>query len=303
MMRKKVFLLSLVLISTFVVSGCSVLQKANKKTGLQITTEGSQAAVFLNDQYVNNTPFVDKNLQPGKYSVRLEPTEEGLAPYETTITLRAGALSAIVWKFGETIELSSGSIYEMEVIESSHASFSVQTIPDNAIFKLDDQPGELTPFIIDELSAGDHSYEVVAASYLPLKHTVQLTSGYRTNVVVKLARDPAHFVNVNQLENEYASQSAYIDAVTIPEATAEPTASISASLNTISRVKILTTTTGWLRVRSSPSSSGEELAQVDTGEVFPHQKTENGWHQIEYESGKMGWVSGQYSEVLPPVAN
>ncbi len=61
-------------------------------------------------------------------------------------------------------------------------------------------------------------------------------------------------------------------------------------------VKILTTPTGWLRVRSEPNTSGTELAKVDPDEEFPLVDEQTDWFKIEYEDGEEGWISSQYAE-------
>jgi len=64
----------------------------------------------------------------------------------------------------------------------------------------------------------------------------------------------------------------------------------------------LSTPTGFLRVRSEPSTAGEEVAQVDPGDRFPYLETDEdtGWFKIEYEDGEEGWVSNQYAKKVEP---
>ena len=63
-------------------------------------------------------------------------------------------------------------------------------------------------------------------------------------------------------------------------------------------VEILSTPTGFLRVRSEPSTAGEEVAQVEPGDRFPYldKDEDTGWFKIEYEDGEEGWVSNQYAK-------
>ena len=58
------------------------------------------------------------------------------------------------------------------------------------------------------------------------------------------------------------------------------------------------TPTGFLRVRSEPSSIAKEIGQVEPGNVyyFLEQDTVTGWLKIEYEEGKEGWISSQYAK-------
>jgi uncharacterized protein YgiM (DUF1202 family) len=55
---------------------------------------------------------------------------------------------------------------------------------------------------------------------------------------------------------------------------------------------------GFLRVRKEPSSTSDEVGQVDPGKTFEIiDDKDTGttiWFKIEYSSGEYGWVSGSY---------
>ncbi|MCX6704567.1 MAG: SH3 domain-containing protein, partial [Candidatus Woesebacteria bacterium] len=68
-------------------------------------------------------------------------------------------------------------------------------------------------------------------------------------------------------------------------------------------IEILSTPTGFLRVRSGPGATGSEIAQVKPGDryLFLDEDVATGWVKIQYEApaaglpnGIEGWVSGQY---------
>ena len=61
------------------------------------------------------------------------------------------------------------------------------------------------------------------------------------------------------------------------------------------KVTILDTPTGWLRVRSEPSTAGTEVAKVDPGKEFPFLEEDGEWYKIEYASGQIGWISSEYA--------
>jgi uncharacterized protein YgiM (DUF1202 family) len=71
-------------------------------------------------------------------------------------------------------------------------------------------------------------------------------------------------------------------------------------------VEILSTPTGFLRVREEPSSLGKEIGQVEPGKNYVLVETDEktGWFKIEYlpaqagEDGKVGWISNQYAKKL-----
>jgi hypothetical protein len=61
--------------------------------------------------------------------------------------------------------------------------------------------------------------------------------------------------------------------------------------------KIKTTPLGWLRVRKSPDLSGEELAKVNTGEIYNVLEKTSGWVKIKVSETLEGWVSETYVEL------
>jgi uncharacterized protein YgiM (DUF1202 family) len=65
-------------------------------------------------------------------------------------------------------------------------------------------------------------------------------------------------------------------------------------------VEILTTPTGFLRVRETASTTGTELAQVNPGDKFAYNADEStaSWYQIEYTKGKWGFVSSTYAKLV-----
>ena len=61
-------------------------------------------------------------------------------------------------------------------------------------------------------------------------------------------------------------------------------------------MKINSPDIGWVRVREEASTASEELTKVDHNDTFPLKNSDSGWYQIEYETGKLGWISGKYAE-------
>ena len=114
---KYITLTTLLVISTMFLSACNPFAK--KKAGLQVMTNDIPASVFLDGQYIEKTPYIGKELQPGNYLLKIQPDDSNLTSYETTINLRSGLLSVVIWKPGNRPETSGGVIYEMEKLSSS----------------------------------------------------------------------------------------------------------------------------------------------------------------------------------------
>ena len=71
--------------------------------------------------------------------------------------------------------------------------------------------------------------------------------------------------------------------------------SASANLNK-PRVQILSTPTGFLRVRQDSSVAGLEIAQVKPGESYELIDEKTGWFEIKLTDGKLGWISSSYAK-------
>jgi hypothetical protein len=302
--------------SSIVLSGCSLPFRKQAVSGLQVTTEGFQASVLLNGKEVSKTPYSDQNLKPGTYTLKMEPDGADLSPYETTLTLYPGTLAVVNWQFGESVETSGGVIYEMEPLKKKKdAQLSLTSIPDGAIVKVDDTSQGFTPVLLKSLTAGSHRFHVTLPSYKEEQQVVNIVEGFQMNVIVKLAKQRASTLpNGDDLESASDSAEASGSArtasssatsrktSTTPTKTPTPssrnaTSSASRSSSSEGSVKIKETGTGWLRVRSEPKTSGTELAKVDVGKSYPFSSTQDGWYEIEYESGKTGWVIGTYVTV------
>lgn len=59
-------------------------------------------------------------------------------------------------------------------------------------------------------------------------------------------------------------------------------------------IKVNSTPTGYLNVRSKASTSSELITKINPGEVYVFTTKQNGWYSIQLTDGRVGWVSGQY---------
>lgn len=298
-----------VLLSTGVLlSACNPLE-AKLKAGLQVmTTNDEPASLFLDGQYLNKTPFIAKDIQPGTYTLRIEPENSDLVAHETTITLRRGLLSVVMWKPANRPELSGGATYEMEKLANSKdTQLSIITIPDNAVVKIDGASQGFSPTTLDEISPGSHEFEVSLPSYETQKHTLNMVAGHHVTITVKLAKaaiDTEATPPPSPAATDSAVPSATSSSAANPSKTASPSASGRALTISGPRVRIKPTDFYYngqesLRVRATPGNDGAELGFAPVGSEYPYlnQRT-NGWYKITFASQE-GWVSGQFAELLP----
>lgn len=299
----------IVFFSAIILAGCNIPFRKKVVSGLQITTDGVPAAVFLNGAKVGSTPYSDQELEPGSYTVRIEPEDSELAEYETSVMLYPSTLAVMNWNLGKTTETSGGVVYELEPIKKKKESnLSIASIPDGAIVKVDDESQGFTPVLMKELTPGTHRFQVSLPSYKEEAKSVNIAEGFQMNVTVKLAKE-----NIAVAEDEVvvasdeASASVSAEVATLsptptpkgtkktsPTPTPKSSSSKTSAATAGQTVLIKETGTGWLRVRETPSSGGKELAKVDVGETFAFFEKQDGWYQIEYEKGEKGWVSAKY---------
>ena len=222
---KRGLLVVLLLVASIFFSGCQQILERHSKSGLQVITDDIPAAVFLDGQYLNSTPLIEKELKPGQYTLKIEPTDQTLQPYETDITLRKGLLTVVTWKPAERPELAGGVIYEMEKLnDTGAAEVSFVTIPEGAIITLEGKDKEFSPIVFPDVSPGNRSFEISLPSYETQSHTIYVQPGFRMVVRVKLAKLQAVPTAVEQAETESTPSPPATPSATIqPTSSATPT--------------------------------------------------------------------------------
>lgn len=254
------------------------------KAGLHVRTNGVPASLFLDGEFLDKSPYINKKIQPKEYILRIEPDSAEYAPYELPVTLHKGTIAVVDWTPGKSTETSGGAVYEME--KGGRATQLVfHTIPDGAIMSIDGGEKQFSPLILNDVSEGDYALEASLPSYQTQQHSVRVLSGHRVTVTVILGKAEA--------ENRRGASG---------ETPAEPTTpeNQEASAITGPRVQIVTTNFFFnnqevLRVREAPSPAGRELGFAPVGNSYPYLAEQTGWFQIEFE-GTPGWVSAQFSQ-------
>ncbi len=310
-MRKKAayfFLIALLLL----VSGSVYLLnpfKKEPKSGLQVITNNGAASLFLNDQYLDKTPYINKDIVPGKYSLRIVPDDENLAEYETPVELNPGVLTVVTWNPGPTIEASSGVIYELIKLDSAKKSeVAIISNPDGALIKFDNQDQEFTPLLLPSVEPGLHEYQASLPAYDSHKHSVNVVKGYRLNINLKLAKtqqaiSPNEASSVNNEEQTATSSAQAVEATASADQDESGRGQTELEAEqkqiTINPTNFFQEDTEVLRVRNEPSVQGEEVGYVQTGQTYSFLTQENNWYQLEFTDAvdgevKTGWVSGEF---------
>jgi len=314
------WLILLVLIASFSFSGCLAQIDKRQYAGLQVTTNDLPATLYLDGEYLSDTPVKRNDLKPGTYTLKIQPEDPTYVPYEVPIQLRKGLLTAVTWLPGTRPELGGGVIYELEKLPNrTQTELIVTSIPDGAIVKVDGGDLEFAPIIKSELLPGKHDISVTLPSYVEQNHTLNLVAGHRLSVLVKLAKTPeslgltiptpsADAMLTATASGQAATGSGALAAASsqsgpTPIRSAQPTAGNLSNLgNNSQQVLILPTNffqdgTEVVRVRSASTSASAEVGFATVGERYPYLNEENAaWIKIDL-NGKAGWINKTYAEL------
>lgn len=290
-MRRKIGILLITLgLITFVVIGARfVLSKQAPKTGVLKINSNPVSSIFLNDVHVGRTPYED-TVAAGEYTVKLVPESvvEQATSWQGKTKVAPNLLTYINRDLSSSELQSAGEVLWLERITSNSSELTVTTIPDGASVLLDEQTKGTTPLTITDVSPGDHSLVVTSPGFVTRTLKIRSTAGYKLNSSIQLALSPLG--DVKREDEDEATTSGELE----DEATG------SADLAQLEKpyVIISDTPTGFLRVRADATITAEELGLVNPGEEYSIIDAKDGWYQIQFDDEEVGWVSGQYVEVV-----
>ncbi len=263
-------------ISAFLVR--SILFPSSAAAGLLISSEPT-AVVFVNSKEVGHTPF-DQKFPPGEVSIKLVPQNSTLPPFETKLRLVQGAYSVIRRTFAASEDYVANEIVSLVSQPGKSSGLSVITTdPDSVSISIDGQPQGFTPLSLNPITPTDHEISLTAAGYEPKTIKIRPQVGYLLQISAKLAVSS-------------------ISAVPTPPSSAS--ASASPSLTEAKSVTILSTPTGFLRVREQPGRNYAEVGRVSPGDKLNLLSTKEDWYEIKLpasSSTSSGWISSEYAKI------
>ncbi len=277
-MKKFLYILLPFLAAVLIFSIIMFLLTGNKdKGGLQVTSK-PESKVYLNGKLLGQAPLCKAPfcnppgfIDAGAYTIKLIPIEGNFEPFEQKITVSSKVLTVVDRNFDET-GLSSASIITLTSIENKKdAQISVISFPDSSEVFLDNNLQGQTPILLKNITQSDHELKLSKEGYKDKIVRIRAILGYKLEALVFLGINP-----------EVASASA------------EMISSLSAALG--SKVLILQTPTGFLRVREDASISSNEIGQVKPGEIYPLLDEKTGWFQIQLNDDTKGWISSDYAK-------
>ena len=250
------------------------------KGALQVTSNPI-SKVYADGKLIGQTPLcrcqADEMLSAGVHTIRMVPIQGNLEPFEEKITITPSVLTVVDRTFGPGAS-SQGSVISLSPISNKKdAQLLIVSFPDSSQVSLDSNPSGSTPLLLDNITASDHEIKVTKDGYQSKTLRVKAIQGYKLEALVFLG------VNLNA-----ATSSAL--PVASPSATPAPTSTAQI------QVTILSTPTGFLRVRSGPSLGDSQIGTVNPGEKYTYIDEKNGWYEIKLNNGQPGWISSQYAQ-------
>ena len=251
--------------------------KSGSSNGALQITSSPESKVYLGDKYLGVTPLCKceaSDMQPaGDYTIRLVPNGNDYPEFQEKINITSGVLTVVDRKFGKD-SLSEGAVISLTPLtDKKKADLLVVSIPSKSEIFLDNNKIGETPFLFNNPTESDHSLKVTKEGYKEKNIRIRTPLGYRLTVTL--------YLSITDVVSQ-ASPSASVSAAPTPT-------------QAVSKVAILNTPTGFLRVRGSASIGSAEIARVSPPEVYELVTEQTGWYQIKLKDGTLGWISSQYA--------
>lgn len=219
------------------------------------------AKVFLNNNEVGMTPYKDTNLSAGTIKIKVVDASSS-AQWEGNVKLSGGTLTVVNRDIATNSAEASGEIISLD----KGKGVAVTTSPAGATVSVDGENKGSTPLFITDLAIGEHQFLFSKENYLKRSVRAVLTDGYTLTLNIDLA----------ELESVF------------PQSTAAP-------ISTVQQLIVKQTPTGFLRIRSTPSTDGDEVGRVAPGDSLTlEEETNTSWWKVKTSDEKEGFVSTQY---------
>ncbi|KKS45600.1 MAG: Serine/threonine protein kinase [Candidatus Gottesmanbacteria bacterium GW2011_GWA2_42_18] len=270
-----IIIIGIVLIGAGIYFGRDFLPKLTSSQGELHVESQPETTVFVNDENKEKTPITQK-IDPGQYEVKLVPDDQAaISTWQQSVTVNPGTQTFIKALLGDTSTTSSWEVIILEKLSGNETELSVSSATDASELYINGNFKGTSPLSFQDIAEGEHEIRLTAPGFAEKKIKVNVTQGYKLTVRTQLA-----LVDESQMTQEQEGEK---------PAQAEDDGALGTLL-------ITSPTTGWLRVRSEPTTSGEEVGRIDDGEKVTYFTDKDGWYEVEYEEGKKGWISGDYAE-------
>ena len=271
---KRILLFTLGIFITIVIFsiGLFFINRSSGKGALQVTSD-PESKVYIDGKLLGQTPFCrcefKDMISSGDYELRLVPSIGNFEPFEQKIQIFPKVLTVVDRSFLEGPNSSASIITLKKLTDKNEIGLSVVSIPGGAKVYIDNNLSGETTLNLKNITESDHELKLTKDGYSEKSIRIRSVKGFKLEALVFLG----------------------LSEVATSSATPPPETNLS-----VSKVLILKTPTGFLRVRDNPSLGGNQIGQVLPDEEYDFISEQNGWFEIKLKDGKTGWVSGQYSK-------
>jgi hypothetical protein len=191
-MSKKFLCLSIIALFLLTFTGTTCYHYFNKSTNLghlYLTVSGGTATILLDQQTIGPAPIKDFTANGGWYTLDIVTDNY---TYSTPIRLHPQTATIVDWRLSDTLENSSGIIYELISLNSTTApaQLEVTTIPSQTLFTINQDPtSHFAPTKITDLPAGNHQLTANLPGHNTFTAPFVLTDGYLLKITINLATD------------------------------------------------------------------------------------------------------------------
>lgn len=284
--------LIVLLTASILLAGCS-LPFGGKKAGIQITAN-PQASVFMDNKSLGQTPVYQNGQKPGTYNIKISASDTTLSPWEGKVTLNPGVLTVIDRQLASDPAKAHGYTLSFETLTNKTATeVNLISFPDTVSVTVDGAPVGFTPFKSDSIAAGAHAFTLTSPGYQDLIVKASVLAGQRLVISAQLGTQD---IVPTPTPTPLATPSATLTPSAV-EITPQPKQSTSSAVPKPYVEILATPDNNHLKVRSENVIGNNIIAIVNTGDKFPYLQTSGSWYQIEYLTGKKGWVSTTYAKL------
>lgn len=259
--------------------------KENPENSLVVISEPSGAEVYLDGTKIGVTPFSSQNISTGDYELKISHT--GYEPQVARISVNKG------YTLNGSIKLFPYPILET-ITEFSQYPGLYNLSSDNDAIVSDTQVWAKAVAYWNQtrginIDGVGENKETIFGYFIDFKGNIFDSNG--ENIVTS-----EDFQRLQGAEKGgYLGRS--IDGDNLTKEAQEAFASLSGLTVSGKTATILSTPTGWLRVRSAPNLNGTEITTVNAGQTFPVIEEGSGWVKISVSGDTQGWVSSTYIQL------
>ncbi len=301
MKKKLLIIIGLVVIFIiFIFVRFFILDKQNAAGKIKVLSSPA-ATVFIDNVAVGKTPYEISNQKIGEYTIKLIPDEadKKTVTWEGKIPVFKNTLTYVSRELGTSELTSAGEMLTVIKMEKkpdeNTGEVLIETEPAGAIIYLDNDEKGVAPLKLDNVPSGDHELAVYLPGFFRRALKIKVEKGYQVKAVFKLALDQSHKSLEAELESARKLASEEAKKKEEEEKKEEETTETQTASTTI---EILDTEVGYLNVRSDASVDGDIVTTVNPGDQYEYSEESNGWYKITTQDGSVGWVSGDYVEVV-----